>query len=268
MWHERRYPAARETTVKRKQRRDAGVSRVPGPASVGPVAASAAPVTEAAFGRKREAAIADAVASSPSKRARVAPDMNWVRQADDPEPAPTCVKDVAKRVQQQAGKTTASVVAKREKQVVRSSIQVPLTSAKQRPAGILLVLCSEKAAIRTARRLGFKLTHDPAEFVSLVGKRPGTSRKGHVVLAPIDGKSDYAVCAHIAAAIMGAWFTDARTFVSDDGRTGGCQYEEQCRARRRMFKLAVSADLQAQSPSLMVCLRTVAQVPGCSPQKG
>ena len=82
-----------------------------------------------------------------------------------------------------------------------------------------------------------------------------------MVLAPIDGKSDYAVCAHIAAAIMGAWFTDARTFVSDDGRTGGCQYEEQCRARRRMFKLAVSADLQAQSPSLMVCLRTVALVP-------
>ena len=29
-----------------------------------------------------------------------------------------------------------------------------------------------------------------------------------------------------------------------------------------MFKLAVSADLQAQSPSLMACLRTVAQVPG------
>ena len=29
-----------------------------------------------------------------------------------------------------------------------------------------------------------------------------------------------------------------------------------------MFKLVVSADLQAQSPSLMVCLHTVAQVPG------
>ena len=50
------------------------------------------------------------------KRACVAPDMNWVQQADDPEmtPAPTCVEDVAKRVKQQAGKTTASVVAKRE----------------------------------------------------------------------------------------------------------------------------------------------------------
>ena len=29
-----------------------------------------------------------------------------------------------------------------------------------------------------------------------------------------------------------------------------------------MFKLAVSADLKAQSPSLKACLRTVAQVPG------
>ena len=107
---------ARETTVQRKQRRDAGVSRVPVPASAGPVVASAAPMTEAAFGRKREAAIANAVASSPAKRAHLAPDMNWVQQADDPEmtPAPACVEDVAKRVKQQAGKTTASVVAKRE----------------------------------------------------------------------------------------------------------------------------------------------------------
>ena len=63
VWHERLYPVARETTVKRKQRRDAGVSRVA--ASAAPVAASAAPVAEAAFGRRREAAITNAVASSP-----------------------------------------------------------------------------------------------------------------------------------------------------------------------------------------------------------
>ena len=82
-----------------------------------------------------------------------------------------------------------------------------------------------------------------------------------MVLAPIDGKSDYGVCAHLAAAIMGAWFTTASSFVSD-GRTGGCQYKEQCRTRKRIFKLAVSTDLSDQSPSLMMCLRTVAQVPG------
>ena len=113
-----------------------------------------------------------------------------------------------------------------------------------------------------ARLVGLgKLTHDPVDFVSLVGKRPRTSRKAHVVLAPIDGKSDYAVCAHLAAAIMGAWFSNAGTFVSS-GRTGGCQYEERCWAQRHMFKFAVSAKLKAQSPSLEACLRTVAQVPG------
>ena len=77
----------------------------------GPVAASAAPVTEAAFGRKKEAAIANAV--------------------DDGE---------------RGGKTGKHV---------RSSIQVSLKSgAQQRLAGILLVLPTEEAAIRKARRLG------------------------------------------------------------------------------------------------------------------
>ena len=261
VWHERLYPVARETAVKRKQRRDAGVSRVA--ASAATVAESAAGVTEAAFGRKREAAIAIAVASSPRKRARIEPHMNWIRQVDDPEmtPAPTCVKDVAKRVKQQAGKTTASVGAKWEKQVVRSSIPASLKSgAPERPAGILLALPTELDAIRRARRLGFKVTHDPVEFVSLVGKQLTTSRKAHAVLAPVDGKSDYAICAHLVAVIMGTWFTDARTFVSN-GQVGGCQYKECCRTRRSMFRVAVSAALQEEIPSLKVCLRTVAQVP-------
>ena len=87
------------------------------------MAESAACVTEAAFGLQREAAtlaITIAVTSSPCKHAHIAPDMNWIQQVDDPEAttAPTCVKDVAKGVKQQAGKTTASVVAKWERQVV------------------------------------------------------------------------------------------------------------------------------------------------------
>ena len=40
-----------------------------------------------------------------------------------------------------------------------------------------------------------------------------------------------------------------------------CLTVGRCRTWRRMFKLAVSADLSAQSPSLMLCLRTLAQVP-------
>ena len=66
-WHGNLHPVTRERRAKCKQRRDAGVSRTP-------VAASAAPTTEAAFGRKREAAIADAVSASPRKRAHGARD--------------------------------------------------------------------------------------------------------------------------------------------------------------------------------------------------
>ena len=256
VWHERLHPGAREQPVIRKQRRDAGVSRV--------AASAAPPTTEAAFGRKREAAIAKAVASSPSKRAHIAPELNWAQRVQDPEvvPAPACVKDVAKRVEQQASKSVASVAAKRKLQVVRSSIQPTVAAGAPRNAGILLALPTEQAAIKRARRLGFKLTKDPVEFVSVVGKCPGSSRKAHVVLAPTDGQSDYAVCAHLAATIMGAWYTDARSFMSADGRSRGCQYKERCKTRRCIFKLAASADLQAELPSLELLLRAVSQVPG------
>ena len=75
------------------------------------------------------------------------------------------------------------------------------------------------------------------------------------MLPPIDEKADYAVCVHLVAVIMHAWFATARTFVSN-GRTGGCQYEERCRTQRSIFELAVSADMQAQSPSLKVSLHS------------
>ena len=143
-----------------KQRRDAGVSRVPVPASVGPVAASAAPVaasaapmTEAAFGRKREAAIANAVASSPSKRACVAPDMNWVQQVDDPEmaPAPTCVERLYPVVREvtasQKQRRDAGVprVAASAAPVAASAASLPLTEAafgRKREAAITIAVAS------------------------------------------------------------------------------------------------------------------------------
>ena len=173
----------RRERVNRKQRRDALVSRTDVAASAAPVAASAvvasvAPPTEAAFCRKREAAITKAVAGSASKRARVAPAMNWVQEAGDPEVAPACacVEDIAKCVVQQASKSAASVAAKREVQVVRSSVQVSVAAeAQPRDAGILLARQRDGAAIQKAHRLGYKLIHNPVEFVSVVGKRPRSS---------------------------------------------------------------------------------------------
>ena len=150
---------------------------------------------------------------------------------------------------------------KREDHVLRSCLQPALDQkdAPPRLAGILLALPKEEQACRQASRLGFKLVQDPVEFVSQVGRQAMSSRKGHVVLAPAAGDSDYAVCARIAAVIMGAWYTDAKSFISA-GRTSGCQYE--VLARRSKFRLAVSADLQERCPSVVLLMRAIAEVPG------
>ena len=50
--------------------------------------------------------------------------------------------------------------------------------------------------------------------------------------------------------------------MSAEGRSRGCQYKERCKTRRCIFKLAASADLQAEFPSLVLLLRAVSQVPG------
>ena len=182
----------------------------------------------------------------------MAQEMNWVQQDGDREvmATPACVERVAKRTQQQKRKTAAKAAAKREKQVVRSCLQ-PALDAPARQAGILLALPKEDQACRQASRLGFKVVHDPVQFVSQVGRQALSSRKGHVVLAPAAGDSDYAVCARIAAVIMGAWYTDARHFISV-GRTSGCQYE--VLARQSTFRLAVPADLQERCPSVVGCI--------------
>ena len=58
---------------------------------------------------------------------------------------------------------------------------------------------------------------------------------------------------------MGAWYTDAQSFISA-GRTSGCQYE--VLARQSKFRLAVSADFQERCPSVVLLMRAIAEVPG------
>ena len=135
----------------------------------------------------------------------MAQEMNWAQQDGDRQvmAAPKCVEAVAKRTQQQARKTVARAAAKREDRVLRLQPALDQKDALPRLAGILLALPKETQACRQASRLGFKLVQDPVEFVSWVARQAMSSRKGHVVLASAAGDSDYAVCARIAAVIMG-----------------------------------------------------------------
>ena len=121
-----------------------------------------------------------------------------------------------------------------------------------------MALPREVQARRQAKRLSFKLVDDPVEFVSKVGKlAKSPNHNGHVVVAPATEDNDYAVCARIAAVIMGAWYTDASSFIKY-GRTCGCQYK--ALVRQSKFQFAVSIALGKCYPSIMLLMRAIANV--------
>ena len=68
----------------------------------------------------------------------------------------------------------------------------------------MLVRMQDKAARRKAEKGKFQMISDPLEFVAKVIKVPASMQKGHVVIAPNDDSSDYAVSERIVAAFMGA----------------------------------------------------------------
>jgi len=264
------------TRMRHAERRDAGVPRKPASGGLGPE-------TEAAFGRKREAAIADVVAASPSKRARMIRDaprgLSRVAQeaAEESVQMPAAasasvVGQVAKRGgaakerHLRGAEAAAKARAKREKKVVQSSTQprqgrdADLLAPALKP-GIMLVRLQDGAARRKAQQLRFQLTGDPLDFVAQVAQVAASKKKGHVVLAPpVD--TDYSLSAMIAAALMGAFYATPEDFVRQVESPRGITYREKCKSSNHSFHVAVSAALADEFPTLPQVLRAVALAPG------
>ena len=183
---------------RRAERRDAGVPR-------GPVTGRPGPQTEAAFGRKRAAAIAAVTAASPSKRARMISNAPLGLAQVAQEAAEESVQNpaaasagvlskIAKRegpakIRHLRGAAAAAKArAKRDKKVEQSSTQprrgrdVYLTPPPRKP-GIMLVRLQDTEARGKAQQLRFNLTSDPLDFVAKVIKVPPSMQKGHVVIA-------------------------------------------------------------------------------------
>ena len=261
------------TRVRRAPRRDAGV-----PKNI----ASGTPIldTEAAFGRKRAAAIADAEAASPRKRARL------IRNA------PLGLTKVAREAAEESAKTPAvasasvfAAVAKRDKPVKERNLRGIEAAAKARAQrekkvlksstqprhgreeeltlalkpGTMLVRLEDEDVSRKARLRRFQLTSDPLDFVRKVALIPTSARKGHVVIAPpVD--TDYSLSAMLVAALMGCFFATPPDFLSQDVR--GIRYTEKYKSAKQSFHVAVSASLANEMPTLQPLLRAIAQAPG------
>ena len=244
-----------------KQRRDAGIARP---------AASLGPETEASFARKRAAATAAVLDMSPSKRARLIGDLPVSASSEDLAPTAAWAERARKRAadeknRQLGGEARAAKAREKlENRVIRSSVQPSaardLEDLPSLRAGFALLRAKDQKANHIARFRQFRCTSDPVEFVKRVVADSATSQRGHLVLAPVSEISDFAVCARIAAVLLGTYFADSEDFVNK-GRDSGCQYNEQWKNSRATFRIAISDGLAAEFPSLPSVFRAIAAAP-------
>ncbi len=272
--HEKLHGKGR-TRIRRAERRDAGAKRQPASGGLGPE-------TEAAFGRKREAAIADVAAASPSKRARMISNaplgLSRVAQeateesvqhpssASDAVVARVAKRDAPARARHTRGvEAAAKARTKREETVAQSSARPRQGRdehlAPVRKPGIMLVRLQDEEAGRKAQQLRFQLTSDPLDFVAKVAQVPVSTRSWHVVLAPLVD-TDFSLSARIAAALMGGFYATPQDFLCKGESPRGIMYTEKYKSSKESFHVAVSAALADELPTLPQLLRAIAMAPG------
>ena len=267
-WHGRLHGNG-STRIRRVERRDAGVQR-------GPVSGRLGPETEAAFGRKREAAIADVAVAPDLKRRHMIKNapygLELVAGSAGDSHAVACPEVISKVARREPGikegfvrgaEQAAKARAVREERVVRSSTQPRQGRDEdlepERTPGIMLVRVQDKKARRKAEKNRFQLISDPLEFVAKAIKVPASMQKGHVVIAPNDYSSDYAVSARIAAAFMGAFVATPTDY--DRSSPQGIMYREMYKRSKQSFHVAVSDALAVELPTLPQLLRAISQAP-------
>ena len=269
--HDRLQGGTRRTRIRKAERRDAGVPGATKKEGQGPE-------TEAAFGRKRVAAISDVMAASPAKRQRMLESASpglaaVVREtkgpgvtASEPVVARVAKRDKAFKEGHLRGSAAAAKArAKREKKVVKSAAQPQgrdkdLLEPEVLGPGWMLVREQDVKARRKAVMWRFRLTHNPVHFAKEVAKTPRSKGKGHVVLAPFV-ETDFGLSALIAAGFMGAFFADPNDFAKEGTEPRGITYTETWKSPKLNFHVAVSTALANDFPTLPSLLRSIAALP-------
>ena len=82
----------------------------------------------------------------------------------------------------------------------------------------MLLRDTDQKARHIARIRQFSFTSGPVDSVTRVVADSVTSQRGHLVLAPVSEAADVAVCARIAAVLLGTYFADSADFVNKGQR--------------------------------------------------
>ena len=90
--------------------------------------------------------------------------------------------------------------------------------------GVALTRDEDSSVHATLRRRRFKLVHKPLNFVEQVlATRASAPHRGHLVLVPHGVRTDFAVCARLAAALLGTHMATVEEYLAK-GRSCGCQF--------------------------------------------
>ena len=117
------------------------------------------------------------------------------------------------------------------------------------PPGVGLVATDEVQALSMVRKNGFKHVASPLEFVREVAASATRQNCGHLVLAE-HGRTDYALAARLAAALLGAYLATLADYVAN-GRQCGTQFASSFNsASRRQLYIAVSPDMSKDFPTV------------------
>ena len=92
-------------------------------------------------------------------------------------------------------------------------------------------------------------------------KVPSSTKKGHVVIAPLVD-TDYSLSAMIAAALLGCFYATPKDFQNEDKSPPGIMYTEAYKNKKCCFHVAVSAALADELPTPPRLLGDIALAPG------
>ena len=265
----------------RKQRRDAGVAKHEAELTARQ-GKSGAPLSEAAHARKRAAAVDALVLTTPearSEKRRLHP-LGAAAAAASAEDAA-----VPTEIQEKINKRKRETAASYEQAETRAT-KARITAARQVigafvKAGVGLVEESDSAVAGVAlmpdnkdqktlqflKERNFTIVFDAIEFANAVmAMRARAPSRGHLVIVPQGDRSDYAMAARLAAALLGTHMATAEDYCGarrNQGVRSGCQFQSSYNAKMKpMLELAVSPCITKEFPSAPALLRHIAERAG------
>ena len=129
--------------------------------------------------------------------------------------------------------------------------------------GVVLTRDEDSSVHAILRQRRFKLVHNPLNFVEQVlATRASAPRRGHLVLVPHGVRTDFAVCARLAAALLGTHMATAEEYLAK-GRSCGCQFLPTYNNKQKpKLTVGVSPAIAEEFPTVPMLLLKIAQAAG------